>query len=250
MNPPRNGKKDECPHGGGSGTRGSCEWWRPAGRPTLRRRAMAPRESRRPSPIDPRGFSPGPPASFAATSDGSVVLSQASGAPGRPVLATRPPYRTRPLPRAVARSDRARPFPGAGRRAGPVTGWRGATSPLRVKPAACAVDASRRRGTPWISRPRGTNPVRSSLVRPGVDGRDQGRQRVGNGGREAAEAEEGVVVLGVADADDPIVDDPQLLQGRGQASGLRHARGQDHDRRLVEDDVPLQTELLDGGQDG
>src|SRR4051812_45641088 len=71
--------RDERPHGGGAGTRGSGGRCRPVGRPTFRRRAKALNGSRRASPIDPRGVSLEPPSSVAVKSDWRVALSHARG---------------------------------------------------------------------------------------------------------------------------------------------------------------------------
>ena len=76
------------------------------------------------------------------------------------------------------------------------------------------------------------------------------RQGVGHRGGAPAEAEERVVVLGVADADDVVRGEVQLLERGGQAGRLVHARGQHHDRPFVEDDLPLQAQLVDGIEDG
>ena len=70
-------------------------------------------------------------------------------------------------------------------------------------------------------------------------------ERVGHRDRAPAQRQEGVVVLGVADADDVVRRQPQLLERRGEAARLVDAGRQHHDRALVEDDLPLEPELAD-----
>ena len=54
-----------------------------------------------------------------------------------------------------------------------------------------------------------------------------------------------MIVFGVADRDDVQRRQFERLQGRGQSGRLVDAGGQAHHRALVEDDLPLEAELLD-----
>ncbi len=75
-------------------------------------------------------------------------------------------------------------------------------------------------------------------------------QGVGHGRRAPAQGEKGMIVLGVADADDAVRRQTQFVQRRFQSGGLVDAGGQHHDRVLVEDDVHLQSQVADRLQNG
>ena len=76
------------------------------------------------------------------------------------------------------------------------------------------------------------------------------RQRVGYGRRELAEAQECMVVLGVADADDVVRGEAQLVERDGEPGRLVDPRGEHHDGPFIEDDLPLQAHLADRLEDG
>ena len=76
-------------------------------------------------------------------------------------------------------------------------------------------------------------------------GLDRG-ERVLDGDGAAARAEEGLVVLGVADADDIVRRQAEALERALEAPGLVDVAGQHHHRALVEDDVQLERKVVDG----
>jgi hypothetical protein len=69
------------------------------------------------------------------------------------------------------------------------------------------------------------------------------RQGVGDRHRALAQAEERVVVLGVADPDGVVRGQAELVQRRRQPAGLVDPGRQHHHRALVEDDLQLQALL-------
>src|SRR5581483_1999092 len=71
-------------------------------------------------------------------------------------------------------------------------------------------------------------------------------QSISNGNRAFAHAQEGVVILGIADADYVVRREAQFAQRRLQARALIDTRRQHHHRALVEDDLQLQPQLADG----
>ena len=54
-----------------------------------------------------------------------------------------------------------------------------------------------------------------------------------------------MIVLGVADGDGVVSGQPEFVQGSRKAGRLVDARGQNHHRPFVEDDLQLQPELTD-----
>lgn len=75
-------------------------------------------------------------------------------------------------------------------------------------------------------------------------------QGVGDGGGEAAEGQEGLVVFGVADADGLLGSEAEVSDGGGQSGGLVDAARQDHDGVLVEDDLEGELKFVDEGGGG
>ena len=75
-------------------------------------------------------------------------------------------------------------------------------------------------------------------------------QRVADGRRSLAELQERVVVLGVADADDVVRRDLELLESGHEAGRFVHAGRQHHDGAFVEDDLQLEAELANRVEDG
>ena len=59
-----------------------------------------------------------------------------------------------------------------------------------------------------------------------------------------------MVVLGVADADDVVRRDLELLESGHEARRFVHAGRQDHDGAFVEDDLQLEAELANRVEDG
>ena len=88
-------------------------------------------------------------------------------------------------------------------------------------------------------------PAPCPAARDHVGGLLEAGQRVGDRDRAPAERQEGVVVLRVADADDVVRRQTQLVERGGQARRLVDAGRQHHDGALVEDDLQLQAQLAD-----
>ena len=78
---------------------------------------------------------------------------------------------------------------------------------------------------------------------------DQRRDRVAHRHREAGEAEEGVVVLGVADADRIVRGHAEAAERLLEPALLRDGRRQHHDGLAIEDDLQLEPEVVDRAQD-
>ena len=74
------------------------------------------------------------------------------------------------------------------------------------------------------------------------------RQGVGDGDGAAAGAQEGLIVLGIADAHDIVQRQAQRLERALEPPGLVDIARQHHHRALVEDNVQLKGELADGLQ--
>ena len=75
-------------------------------------------------------------------------------------------------------------------------------------------------------------------------------QRAADGRGALAELQERVVVLGVADADDVVRRDLELLERGHEPRRLVDAGRQDHDGAFVEDDLQLEAELADRFEHG
>jgi hypothetical protein len=73
-------------------------------------------------------------------------------------------------------------------------------------------------------------------------------ERVGDRDGALARRQEGMVVLGVADADDVVRRQMEVRERALEAGGLVHARRQHHDGALVEDHLELEAEVADGGE--
>ena len=78
-----------------------------------------------------------------------------------------------------------------------------------------------------------------------VGGLLDGGQGVGHGCRAFADAQEGMIVLGVADAHGVVQRDVELFQRRLETGRLVHAARQHHHGALVEDHLQLEAQIAD-----
>ena len=94
-------------------------------------------------------------------------------------------------------------------------------------------------------------PDARALGAPGhqVGGVLQHRQRVGHRNPALAEVQEGVIVLGVADADHVVGRQTELAERLGEAGRLAQARRQHHHGVFVERHVQLEPEIADDLED-
>ena len=95
-------------------------------------------------------------------------------------------------------------------------------------------------------------PNAGAFVVPGhqVGGVLQHRHCVGHRNPALAEVQEGVIVLGVADADDVVCRQTELAERLGEAGRLAQARRQHHHGVLVERHMQLESEITDDLEDG
>ena len=77
----------------------------------------------------------------------------------------------------------------------------------------------------------------------------QHRQCVGYRNPALAEAQEGVIVLGVADADHVVGRQTELAERLGETGRLAQARGEHHHGAFVECHMQLEPEIADGLED-
>src|SRR5215472_17520323 len=77
----------------------------------------------------------------------------------------------------------------------------------------------------------------------------EGRNSIANGYAALAQAQKGVIVFGISNANNVVRRKSKLIQGNAQAGALVDARRQNHDRVFIENDLQLETHRMDHFKD-